>query len=432
VARPIHTAEQVLQRLPGIPGAPELLDRARRREDVALVGGAVRDLLLGHWPRELDVTVARDAAGLARDIADAVSPGERAYGRRVEPVLHERFGTASVAWGYGHVDIAERRAESYPAPGALPEVRPGNFEEDLRRRDFTVNAIALPLHGAESEGLVSVEGALDDLRAGVLRVLHERSFIDDPTRVLRLARYAARLGFEIEPGTRALAEQAVAQGALDTVSGGRIGAELWLAVGEASGPAALGELDSLGVLRALGMRSPFDDALTHEAEALLPPDGSREILLMGLALLAPEDSPPLSRTMERLEFTQEQMHAVHKVARAATTIAEQILERADGRRRVWFDEATTESMAAGGALAARSSQDAIRVLREWFDADRHVRLAIDGNDLIAAGVPEGPEVGLRLALTLMRKREGEVSGREQELQAALEYDAASFERIETG
>src|SRR6202012_2824704 len=98
----------------------------------------VGDLLPGHGPRELDVTVSADAAGLARELAASVSPAERAYGRAVEPILHERFGTASVAWQYGRIDIAERRAESYPAPGALPEVLPGSFEEDLRRRDFTV------------------------------------------------------------------------------------------------------------------------------------------------------------------------------------------------------------------------------------------------------------------------------------------------------
>ncbi len=202
---PLQSAERVLHRLTGLPGGPELLAQARRRQDVALVGGAVRDILLGHWPRELDVTVAADAAGLARELAASVSPSERAYGEAVQPVLHDRFGTASVAWRYGRIDIAERRAESYPAPGALPEVRPGSFEEDLRRRDFTVNAIALPLHGAENEGLVSVEGALEDLRAGRLRVLHERSFLDDPTRMLRLARYASRLSFEVEPHTRELA-----------------------------------------------------------------------------------------------------------------------------------------------------------------------------------------------------------------------------------
>ena len=423
---PIHTAEQVLERLPGIPGGPELLQQARRREDVALVGGAVRDLLLGHWPRELDVTVAGDAAGLAGEIAASVSPGERAYGRRVEPLLHERFGTASVAWGYGRVDIAERRAESYPAPGALPEVRPGNPEEDLRRRDFTVNAIALPLHGAENEGLISVEGALEDLRAGVLRVLHERSFIDDPTRILRLARYAARLGFEIEPRTRELAAEALAGGALGTVSGDRLASELWLAVRETDGQAAMRALGELGVLGALGLgaRPPgFDGALAAEAERLLPADGARDVLLVAVAVNAAlgEGDARFAEALEsmtRLGFSGDLRARVQSAACAELPAA--LSSAADAY--AIFERYPLEGVAIAGALAARRSAEAAAWVRDWLDTQRHIRLEIDGNDLIAAGVPQGPEVGIRLAVALASKRDGGVDGREQELRAALDYE----------
>ncbi|HEX5225392.1 MAG TPA: hypothetical protein VFW29_09695, partial [Solirubrobacteraceae bacterium] len=325
---PIQSVEHVLDRLTGLPGGPELLAQARGREDVALVGGAVRDLLLGHWPRELDVTVAGDAPGLARALAASLSPSERAYGHPVEPTLHDRFGTASVAWDYGRIDVAERRSETYPAPGALPDVGPGSFEDDLARRDFTVNAIALPLAGPDRGELRSVEGALEDLRAGTLRVLHERSFIDDPTRVLRLARYAARLRFEIEPHTRALARAAVETGALDTVSGGRIGAELWLAVREPDGLAALCALDALGVLAALGLSSPLDAALARDALALLPGDGRPDLLLIASAFAPARrdgDTPraPLE-LMARLEFTREEMRLVQEVLACAPSLAEPV------------------------------------------------------------------------------------------------------------
>jgi tRNA nucleotidyltransferase (CCA-adding enzyme) len=406
---PLQSAERVLHRLTGLPGGPELLAQARRREDVALVGGAVRDILLGHWPRELDVTVAADAAGLARELAASVSPSERAYGEAVEPILHERFGTASVGWRYGRIDIAERRAESYAAPGALPEVRPGNFEEDLRRRDFTVNAIALPLHGAENEGLVSVEGALEDLRAGRLRVLHERSFQDDPTRMMRLARYASRLSFEIEPHTRELAEQALAGGALDTVSGERIASELWLAAGEPDGRAAMAALEELGVLGALGLG--FDEALAAQAEAILPSDGAREVLLIAIALLE-ADGPALGRLALPAEVDA-RVRFRGDPSEQATSAAE--LHAA-------LDSYPVELAAAVGALASRrSSEDGGRV-REWLEIQRHVRLEIDGHDLLAAGVPEGPEIGARLAAALACKRSGAASGREQELRAALDHE----------
>lgn len=428
-AHPLHGTAQVLERLAGLPGGLELLAQARRREDVALVGGAVRDLLLGHWPRELDVTVAADAAGLARELAASVSPSERAYGKPVEPLLHERFGTASVAWQYGRIDVAERRAETYSAPGALPEVRPGRFEEDLRRRDFTVNAIALPLHGADADGLLAVDGALEDLRAGRLRILHERSFRDDPTRILRLARYAARLRFEIEPETLRLANDALAAGALDTVSGPRIGAELWLAAHEADARAALRSLDTLGVLAALGMPVPFDHELAAEAEALLPGDASKALLMMGLALRPRERGASAPRAIaERLGFTREQSHAVLAVAEDPAGLAASIADDAAAGRPLMLDGGPgAEAVAAAGALAARAESRAQTSVRQWFEIHRHVRLEIDGNDLIAAGVPEGPEIRVRLDAALRRRREGGAVGRGQELQAALDAQPAPSE-----
>src|SRR5207247_7020784 len=180
------------------------------------------------------------------------------------------------------IDIAERRAESYPYPGSLPEVRPGTSAEDLARRDFTVNAMAVPLGGPRLGELDAVEHAREDLAAGRLRVLHARSFLDDPIRLLRLARYSARLGFEIEAETERLVHHALSGGALETVSGARVAAELWLATVEETPGRALAALGELGVLEALSLPSPFDEQLLLEASAVLPPDGAREILEMAV------------------------------------------------------------------------------------------------------------------------------------------------------
>jgi tRNA nucleotidyltransferase (CCA-adding enzyme) len=435
-AHPIQSAEHVLERLAGLPGGPELLAAAKQREDIALVGGAVRDLLLGHWPRELDVTVGRDAAGLATVLAASVSPSERAYGHAVQPILHERFGTASVAWGYGRIDIAERRAEAYPAPGALPDVRSGSVEDDLARRDFTVNALALALAGPDRGALRCVEGALDDLAAGSLRVLHDRSFLDDPTRLMRLARYAARLGFEIEPHTLGLARAAVADRALDTVSGGRIGAELWLAAREADGPAALRALDALGVLSALGLRAPFDETLAREAHALLPPDGRSDVLLMALAFGPTRggeaDTAAVADLTTRLEFAREQLRPVVEAVVGAAALAEHVARApSDAIAYGMIDGRALEAVAIAGALAARSSEPGARRLREWLATERHVKLEIDGSDLISAGVSEGPEIGLRLRAALRAKREGTAQDRETELRAALDAELVAGQSIQT-
>ncbi len=187
---------KVLERLEHQHGGRELLELAKGRDDMELVGGAVRDLLLERSPRELDVVVAHDAPALAQALARRLG---------AEATVHERFGTAVVEHGETRLDFATRREESYPAPGALPDVRAGTPEEDLLRRDFTVNAIAMALDGANPGELRAAPNALEDLNARRLRVLHEASFEDDPTRLLRLARYNARLDFAIEEHTEELA-----------------------------------------------------------------------------------------------------------------------------------------------------------------------------------------------------------------------------------
>jgi tRNA nucleotidyltransferase (CCA-adding enzyme) len=418
-AHAIKTPEEAIGRLGTLPGGRELLAQTSTRDDIALVGGAVRDLLLGHWPRELDVTVAGDSVSLASAIAASISPSERPYGHAVEPILHERFGTASVVWDYGRIDIAELRSETYTSPGALPEVRPADgAQDDLARRDFTVNALSLPLSGVQRGAILAVERALEDLAAGILRVLHEQSFRDDPTRILRLARYAARLGFDIEPGTRMLAAQAIESGALKTISGGRVGAELLLAVREADARAAMRMLDQLGVLDALGIPSPFDDGLAAAAEALRPSDGARDALLMAVAV---HGAPQPAELIAGLELPGELGARVLAAADSASDLVEEV-EQGDSPGACFgaLDKRSLETVLLAGALAERRDGAAAGVFRDWIETARHVRLQIDGNDLLQAGIPKGPDIGIRLELALRRKREGRATDRDGELLAALE------------
>ncbi|MBE2315101.1 CCA tRNA nucleotidyltransferase [Solirubrobacter sp. CPCC 204708] len=191
----------------------EFLDGER---DVYLVGGAVRDELLGRTPKELDFVVEGDAIAVARRVAGRLD---------AELTVHERFGTATVRTATDAIDFTSARTETYERPGALPTVHLGaTLKQDLARRDFTVNAIARTLDG----DLIPWTGALADLRGRVLRVLHDRSFIDDPTRMLRLVRYAHRLNFEPDPRTRELFDLDL----LQTVSQDRVNREIRLLLDE--------------------------------------------------------------------------------------------------------------------------------------------------------------------------------------------------------
>jgi tRNA nucleotidyltransferase (CCA-adding enzyme) len=418
---------QVLEALRALPGGPELLALGEGGDELALVGGAVRDLLLGRTPRELDVVVAGDAAVLARALAERVSTNGA---QPPSATLHERFGTALLQWHGARVDIAARRAESYPAPGALPDVRAGSSHEDLARRDFTVNAIAVALGGARKGELSSVEHALADLDAGRLRVLHERSFVDDPTRLLRLARYRARLGFELEAHTAALATAALHDGALMTVSRARLGAELRLALGEADASAALESMSELGVLAAMPTGLRFDRDLAERALALLPPDGRADLLLMATLLLHltmlarqhPEQT--IYGILDELEFPAAERERTMRTALAAPALVAGMIGPAKpSQLRELLRVHTPEAIALAGALGEDHTPSVAAAATTWFTQLRDVSLQINGDDLIAAGVPSGPEIGRRLTRALALKLDGELSpGRDAELNAALEAD----------
>jgi tRNA nucleotidyltransferase (CCA-adding enzyme) len=425
----------VLAGLAERPGGPELLRLGREGRDLSLVGGAVRDLLLSRTPRELDVAVAGDASELAGRLAERLGARARdAAGAAPSETLHERFGTAIVEWEGGRIDIAARRAEAYAAPGALPEVRPGSEQEDLLRRDFTINAIAVSLSGPRAGELQSAPGALEDLYAGLLRVLHEDSFIDDPTRLMRLGRYRGRLGFAVEAHTERLAAEALAAGALSTVSGPRLGAELRLALAEADPLRSLAALGELGMLGALAPGLRVEEPLARAAARLLPADGRLDLLLLGVLLLplAGRDGERAGRAsqareqmfalLDRLGFAAADRERAIRTALAPPALARALAsaERASELQTALADE-PPEAIALAGALASTAGEEgAAARAAHWLSTLRHVRLQITGEDLLAAGVDEGPEVGERLARALRARLDAELPpGREAELRAAL-------------
>ncbi|MBI5103687.1 MAG: CCA tRNA nucleotidyltransferase [Solirubrobacterales bacterium] len=371
-----------------------------------LVGGVVRDLLLGRAWKDVDLVVEGEAETVVGDLGTVVAE-------------HGRFGTWEVRRGDCAYNVVRARAESYAAPGALPDVRPGTLEDDLARRDFTVNAIALRAAGGEGGGpegapaagtglalrggtpavLRSVPGALDDLAARRLRVLHDRSFRDDPTRLWRLVRYAVRLGFLPDERTSELAAEAVAAGALETVSGDRLGAELRLALREPDPLAVLHAAQNLGLVRGLDL----DPARVARALDLLPPDGRPDLALLGAVI-------PGAAWARGWGFTAAEEHVLARAAELAPLSADRpsaVAERLRGE--------PVEAVAVAGARG--DGEVAERYLLQW----RRVGLEITGHDLLEAGVPQGPEVGERLRRVLALRLDGELApGREAELRAALD------------
>lgn len=393
---------ELLARLQALPAAGPLMRRLESAPDVFVVGGAVRDLLLGGAPSDLDLVVEGDPARIL-----ALLDGET--------ISYDRFGTSTVSVDGFTYDLVRARRESYSRPGALPDVTPADLEADLRRRDFTVNTMAVALGGGNPGELREFPGALADLSARQLRVLHERSFIDDPTRLLRLARYHSRLGFEVETRTLELVREALTGGALETVSGTRIGNELRLLAREPDPAAAFRALSELGLDRAIDPRFGLDDyALAERAASLLPPDGHRDLLWLATASRELPQTD-LRQLLDALGFETDDRDVIISSATRACPLAAELraAERASAIATAAFG-APPELVALAGALGPEAAA------REWLEHLRRVQLEIGGRDLLAAGVPEGPALGRGLRAALQAKLDGEAQSRDAELAVALE------------
>jgi len=195
-----------------------LLERAYAAETpIYLVGGCVRDLLLGQTAVDVDVIMEGDALAVARAAA-------RAY--RGKLVSHLPFLTHTIHLKKGHLDIATARTETYAEPAALPVVEPASLQEDLYRRDFSINAIALSLNPSDFGHIWDPFGGLEDLEAQKVRVLHAQSFKDDPTRIFRAARFAGRFKYELEWRTRDWLNEAISLQLPARLSGARLREEL--------------------------------------------------------------------------------------------------------------------------------------------------------------------------------------------------------------
>jgi tRNA nucleotidyltransferase (CCA-adding enzyme) len=354
------------RRVAALPGI-DALDEIAARVPAYLVGGGVRDLLLGSDGVDLDVAIEGDAEAIA-DL-----PG-------FEFEREGLFLTGRLIRDDVRIDVARARAETYPRPGALPEVRPATISEDLARRDFTINAMAFPIEG-DGE-LLDPHGGVRDLRAGVLRVLHPASFVDDPTRALRAARYAARFGFDLEGET----ERSLRAADLATVSDDRVQNELKRTAEEPDPAAVLRILLGWGVMPALDPEAPGRTAEVARLAAEEPWEGwaDRELAVL-LAI-----TRPLPQIRELAAATPERPSEAARLAEAWDP-AQLLVARGLGAE--WLD----------------------RYAADW----RHVGLEITGDDLIEAGVAEGPAIGRGLEAALSGKLDGELSGRDHELWVAL-------------
>ena len=397
---------------------------------VYLVGGAVRDLLLEERIFDLDVAVEGDGIAFAGELA-------RRVGGHVRP--HPKFRTAVMVAAQGdggeglRVDVASTRSEFYEAPAALPTVERATLRADLARRDFTMNAMAVSLKADDLGRLHDYFGGLEDLAAGRIVVLHNLSFIEDPTRIFRALRYETRYGLRMDSHTFNLARACCQMDLVGDLTSARLRDELVLLLRESPIDPALRRMQQLGLSRSVHPRFSTGSAtrsLLREAEARWRRYGlAAEVPLWRLRLvwllrnLGPEE---VAAWAERMRFRK----ADGVVLQRAMVVGRRLAERLQGG----MGEADLYEAAAGEPLEALvvamvlGQGVAERRLAAYLTQTRQVRLDIDGDDLIALGFARSPELGSVLRTLLRMRINGLIGGREEQLEAARRLRVADAGR----
>ena len=377
---------------------------ASQGQRLYLVGGVVRDLLLGQTNLDLDLVVEGNAIELAQHLAE-INHGKI--------TTHHRFNTAKLRWNKWSVDLATARSETYAKPGALPTVTPGSINNDLFRRDFTINAMAIELNPSHYGELIDLYGGRDDLEHKLIRILHEKSFTDDATRIWRGLRYEQRLDFQLEPTTLQLLKRDIPM--LDTISGDRIRYELECVLKEERPEKVLRRAEELGVLLKLSPTLKGNGWLTEKFEQAqqisypnLPPVG---LYLAILAyLLTDEETEPLISFLRLPKPLAQTLGDTISLKAKLPSLADPELTPSSIYRLLhgYSPQAVTANSLACDSPVARQH------IQLFLDKLRYVKSALTGNDLQKMGIATGPRMKEMLQRLHEARLDGKVTSKKDE------------------
>ncbi len=404
--------------------SPTLLTRLKKIGQIAedlgmkayLVGGSVRDILLGLPVGDWDILVEGEGLRLAEKIA-------RTLGGALQ--THPRFKTASIRWEDGfRVDVATAREEYYEKPASLPRVIPSSLKADLYRRDFTIHTLAILLNPRGFANLVDYFNGFQDLQSRIIRVLHNLSFIEDPTRIFRAIRYEQRLGFRIEEKTLSLMQMALHQKALRKLSGDRLRNEWFHIFQETSPRDILLRMENLKILTGIHPRLTLQanlfspDDWVQKASILFSLNGAGEKNILYLMVLS--SSLPLKDAEEFLMKMRLDRKGIKNVR--LLPVKSQITTRLKkaSRNSTLFQILHGLPVEFLAYLWVMEPSIRSSVERYWVTL-RHITLTITGNHLREAGISPGPEVGKILRRVLWMKLDGKIKENEELTAAIQEY-----------
>ena len=378
-----------------------------RGERVYLVGGVVRDMFLGYPNFDLDLVVEGAAVKLAQQVAET---------SQAKLVAHHRFGTAKLKYENFTLDLATARKETYTRPGALPSVTPGTIKDDLNRRDFSINAMAISLSSNDYGDLADPHQGKNDLEHRLIRILHPKSFSDDATRILRAVRYEQRLGFGIETQTAQLIKRDIPM--LDTISGARIRHELELIFREKLPELAFKRLGEMGVLSRISLSLKGDGWIAEKFDRARRLKKPYQLPTLYFCLLIYSFSEnEIEQFVARLNTSTTLSRIMRDTLRLKISLP--LLDKpAMKPSKIYYLLREYEPLAVQANAVATESPIVHQYLQLFLTKLRYVRTSLNGGDLKRLGIPVGPEIGQVLHALHKAKLDGEVKTRAGEKKLA--------------
>jgi tRNA nucleotidyltransferase (CCA-adding enzyme) len=375
-----------------------------------LVGGVVRDLLLGHPNYDIDMVVEGDAIALTRSLPLQKSKTE----------VHTSFGTAKYKFGKWAIDLATARSESYETPGILPAVKPSDIKTDLLRRDFTINAMAISLNPGNYGELIDPNNGIIDLKRKLIRILHEKSFVDDATRIWRAIRYEQRLDFEIEKETLRLLKRGLNM--LDTISGDRIRHELEIVLREKEPEKIFRRADELKVISKIHSNLKGNEDLAEkfeEARQLGLIDTSLSMVYFALLIY--------QLKIEEFEIVSSNLNFNKKLNKLLkeTIELENILPSLDKQdllpSEIYFILFQYSELAIIANSISINSVTIKRNIDDYLTKLRHIKPRLNGDDLKRMNIVEGPEIKRILNMLHAARLDGKVNTKQGEIRLVYSW-----------
>lgn len=389
-----------------------------------LVGGIVRDMVLGRLNIDVDIVVEKDGVAFARELSESLGG---------EITVYDSFLTSTIVYNDKTIDIASMRKETYAKSGALPDVSTGTLIEDVKRRDFSINGLYVSINSTSFGEVTDLCGGISDLSAGIVRVLHDVSFVDDPTRILRGIRFNARFGYNFDKGTAKLLRQAVLGDVFAQISKERLSAELQLILDEENVASAFLQLKKYDVLEALvpGIRfnkkvfmtvSTVADSLIMQSESN---SSLNHRLAVVAALLVNTKELDIDMACQMFGLPNRVMEKVLKLCEYKAKIRKVVKDYSNGKKYSNYKLYCQIRDIPDEILLVLESffenSDVSSIIRAYFDIRKNASIMVDGDDLLNKGIKPGPQYKEIFEYVLEKKLNGLAASKNEQMKAVEEF-----------